>query len=79
MPEGAVYVGPPTKWENPFRVDLLGIDEATRRHREAVTHPQGGSCFREKVRAELRGKDLACRRPLDKPCHADVLLEIANG
>ena len=27
----------------------------------------------------LRGKDLACRCPLDQPCHADVLLEIANG
>lgn len=28
--------------------------------------------------AELRGKDLACFCPLDKPCHADVLIEIAN-
>jgi hypothetical protein len=28
--------------------------------------------------AELRGKDLACWCPLDRPCHADVLLEIAN-
>lgn len=27
---------------------------------------------------ELRGKDLACWCPLDQPCHADVLLEIAN-
>jgi hypothetical protein len=27
---------------------------------------------------ELRGKDLACWCPLDKPCHADVLLELAN-
>lgn len=28
---------------------------------------------------ELRGKDLACFCPLDQPCHADVLLELANG
>lgn len=28
---------------------------------------------------ELRGYDLACWCPLDQPCHADVLLEIANG
>ena len=28
---------------------------------------------------ELRGKNLACWCPLDQPCHADVLLEIANG
>lgn len=29
--------------------------------------------------AELAGKDLACWCPLDQPCHADLLLEIANG
>lgn len=28
---------------------------------------------------ELRGKDLACWCPLDEPCHADVLLELANA
>lgn len=27
---------------------------------------------------ELRGKDLACWCALDQPCHADVLLELAN-
>lgn len=27
----------------------------------------------------LRGRDLACWCPLDQPCHADVLLEIANA
>lgn len=27
---------------------------------------------------ELRGKDLACWCSTDKPCHADVLIEIAN-
>ena len=26
----------------------------------------------------LRGHDLACWCPLDQPCHADVLLELAN-
>jgi hypothetical protein len=30
------------------------------------------------VRADLAGHDLACWCPLDQPCHADVLLEIAN-
>lgn len=29
--------------------------------------------------AQLRGKNLACWCPLDQPCHADVLLDIANG
>lgn len=32
----------------------------------------------ESVRRELAGKDLACWCPLGQPCHADVLLEIAN-
>lgn len=27
----------------------------------------------------LRGKDLACWCPLDQACHADILLELANG
>jgi hypothetical protein len=30
------------------------------------------------VRAELGGLDLACWCPLDGPCHADVLLDVAN-
>ena len=32
----------------------------------------------EKHLARLRGKDLACWCRLDQPCHADVLLEVAN-
>ena len=28
---------------------------------------------------KLRGKNLACYCNPDKPCHADILLEIANG
>jgi hypothetical protein len=28
---------------------------------------------------ELRGKQLACWCPLDQPCHADVLAELANA
>lgn len=28
---------------------------------------------------ELRGHDLACWCRLDQPCHAEVLLELANG
>lgn len=29
--------------------------------------------------SKLRGKNLACWCPLDQPCHADVLLKLANG
>lgn len=30
------------------------------------------------IRRELAGHDLMCWCPLDQPCHADVLLELAN-
>lgn len=33
---------------------------------------------REHVR-RLRGKNLVCFCQLDQPCHADVLLELANA
>ena len=32
----------------------------------------------DEIRRELSGKNLACWCPLDAPCHADVLLELAN-
>lgn len=32
----------------------------------------------EDVQRELTGRDLACWCPLDVPCHADVLLKLAN-
>lgn len=31
------------------------------------------------IRRELADRDLACWCPPDRPCHADVLLEIANS
>lgn len=32
----------------------------------------------EAAREDLAGLDLACWCPLDQPCHADVLLDLAN-
>lgn len=34
---------------------------------------------RDEIVRELRGRNLACWCPEGEPCHADVLLEIANG
>lgn len=33
----------------------------------------------ETIRSELAGRNLACFCALDQPCHADVLLELANA
>lgn len=41
--------------------------------------PAGPPTTIDDVRRELRGKNLACWCPLDQPCHADVLLEMANA
>lgn len=34
---------------------------------------------RADIRQHLAGRNLMCFCPLDQPCHADVLLELANG
>lgn len=43
-----------------------------------VRHPKKNAIIRDAIRRDLRGKDLCCWCRLDEPCHADVLLEIAN-
>ncbi len=80
MPENTVYVGRPTRWGNVYQV-MLGTTKASavalyRRHLETQL---GGTPRREDIIKVLRGKDLACWCPLDQPCHADVLLELANA
>jgi hypothetical protein len=78
MPENAIYVGRPTKWGNPFMVDEHNPPRACvgqfRLHMEKILERPAE---RELLKT-LRGKDLACWCPLDQPCHADVLLELAN-
>ncbi|GAA3705738.1 DUF4326 domain-containing protein [Arthrobacter ginkgonis] len=93
MPAGAVYVGRPTRWGNPYTVGdesawmgaqpVYGIEEPlTRGDAAQLFHLAltGGhlDITAEAIRTELAGKDLACWCPLDQPCHADVLLELAN-
>lgn len=43
-----------------------------------TTHWSFATWVREHIR-ELRGKNLACWCPIDHPCHADALLELANA
>lgn len=76
MPEGAVYVGRPTKWGNPFPVEEYGRQLSVDNFRRRM---DGMRAIGALNLSELRGKDLACWCALDQPCHADVLLEIANA
>lgn len=76
MPEGAVYVGRPTIFGNPFR-DAISF----RVWLSGFKGTGGGGLRRIALLSrieELRGKDLVCWCSLDRACHADVLLEIAN-
>jgi SAM-dependent methyltransferase len=76
MPAGAVYVGRPSRWGNPFAVDAtVTSEEAVARYREwLATQPD----VVEAARSLLVGQDLVCWCPLGAACHADVLLEVAN-
>ena len=76
MPEGAIYVGRPSRWGNPFSLPNYTRAQAITNFR---TRMIGMRAIGALDLSELRGKDLACWCPLDKPCHADVLLEMANG
>lgn len=74
IPAGAVYIGRPSKWGNPF---VIGKDGS----RADVIAKYRAHLLRDaKLMAalpELRGKNLVCWcAPC--ACHGDVLLELAN-
>lgn len=88
MPDNTVYVGRPTKWGNPFKVGdsytVFGLDYI-RMTKDELADAYGDwlkidskAPFVNQIKSELKGKDLACWCSLDKPCHADILLRLAN-
>ena len=90
-PDNCVVVARPTRWGNPFKVGdqikapegqpvavCFSAEQAVDAYARLL-QTRNMAAFRADVRRELGGKDLACWCPLDQPCHADVLLEIANA
>jgi len=91
MPPNAIYVGRPTKWGNPF---IVGEPFVRKKMQAGGGETSGTTWsaadavhfYRRFLSLELRiaawihlhGKNLACWCPLNQPCHADVLLELAN-
>lgn len=84
MPPGAVYVGRPTKWGNPYLVGAIPYNGDDGQTLEETLWAYQHLFLDGKNLTELRGRDLACWCPLTNPdgspypCHADVLLELAN-
>ena len=88
----AVIVARPHEWSNPFRVgDTATVMDAQNEPKVVVISPAlavalfdswlmttCGPGIDEQIVRELGGRDLACWCRLDQPCHADVLLRIAN-
>lgn len=75
-PEGTVYVGRPSSWGNPFSIGVWATrEEVIEKYRLYLDeHPE----LIQQAKDELVGKDLSCWCA-PKACHADVLMEIANG
>lgn len=75
-PLGAIFVGRPSAWGNPFVVGRDGTraEVIARFEAHILARPE----LIQAARTKLRGRDLVCWcAPL--PCHADVLLRIANS
>ena len=86
IPPNTVYVGRPSVFGNPFPInELQDAQTVVERYKRLIEgiYPESVMEF---TRARLlhnlprlTGKDVACWCPLDRPCHGDVLSEIANA
>jgi hypothetical protein len=88
LPPNTINVARPTTWGNPFVVGGInhktGERIADRAHAVRLFEERWfsptllGTCMADLAAEQLRGFNLACWCPLDQPCHADVLLRVAN-
>lgn len=82
MPPNTVKVDRSTKWGNHYRAG--GLCYRQKGFGKVKDAAEAVDLFRRRVApimrdiAQLRGKNLACWCKPGEPCHADVLLELAN-
>ena len=83
LPPNTISVARPHRWGNPHRIGLCPVCGVEHTREEAIAELReefrDNLTLNEQVRAQLGGKNLACWCKLDEPCHADVLLEMANN
>jgi hypothetical protein len=66
-----VYIGRPTKWGNPFSVEVHGRDECIKKYERYIRNKP--KLLRDLK--ELKGKNLGCWcKP--KRCHGEILLKL---
>ena len=91
----AKLVTRPGRWGNPFAIDDMatryGLDRDAAQAKAVALAAEwlrstldpalspGPAPTRAEIRAELAGHNLACWCRPGTPCHADVLIELANG
>ena len=77
-PKDGIRVTRPTRYGNPHKVaDVGGNAEAVRLFREDLLAGRLKVTVAD-VRRELQGRHLYCFCKQGEPCHADVLIEVAN-
>lgn len=93
LPPNTTSVARPGRWGNPFSVvpdappgapvgtrytAMPSVADAVAAFRRWLTEDPAGRPLAQEAQVALRGRNLACWCPLDGPCHAEVLLAIAN-
>jgi len=84
MPANTVKVDRTTRWGNPFTIAECGsaaiaVAQHGRWMRGEIGAPGGVEPpARDALRTALGGRNLACWCALNGPCHADLLLMLAN-
>lgn len=75
LPDNTVSVARPHKWGNPYSVSEYGRNLALKNFQGRLFGLKsiGALDF-----SDIKGKNLACWCRLDQPCHADLLLQMAN-
>jgi hypothetical protein len=76
MPPNTVRVARPGPWGNPYAVAEYGQTLAVAKYRDRLEKLMASGAI---DLSPLRGRNLACWCKPGVPCHADVLLELANN
>lgn len=87
MPSNTIKVDRSTRWGNPMRIGPgYSADSAVADYRRWISgtaSPVWASAAPPptigEIRLHLKGRNLACWCAVGAPCHADVLLELANS